>query len=192
MDNKGPHETLKAELLADCNPIPIDDIYLKMIEDGEEQLSNDLFFRLIKESSAWLSTIPFQKKIAQWQYMLDNDMFEPDESKNAKKNLIRIGTVLAYEGQGRPKKVDDSIIYLRYYDLKNRITAFFRNNNIKSTSRLSALLKTYPAYKDCFDLKGKRHFNTAGEIAIMIMVKLNGWSERIIRAAISKNKSTKK
>jgi hypothetical protein len=177
-------------LLAECDPRAIDGTFLAMIENDSEKLTDSLFFELLKDNPLWLSTIPFLKKIAQWQFMLGNSMFEPDESKKAKNNLLKIGKVLVHEGQGRPEKVDNTVVFLKYKSLEDDIASFFKEGGIKSTSRLPSLLKAYPQYSDCFDLKGKRHPNTPKEIAIRIMVKRHGWSVRNIRAAISKNKPT--
>lgn len=192
MNEEDPIETQRNELLADCNPYPVDDLFLKSIEEGGTTLTDDLFFKLIKESPAWLATKPILKRIAEWQYMLNNPLFDTAEAAQAKKNLKKIYQTLAYQGQGAPKQVDDTVIYLKYKNLKDDIASFFENNGIKSTSRLSALLEAYPAYRDCFDLKGKRRPNTPGEIAIQILIKRQGWKERTIRAAISNNISSNK
>lgn len=192
MSEKDLIEIQKKELLADCNPLPVDDLFLKSIEEGDTPLTDDRIFKLVQESPAWLGTKPIQKKIAEWQYILNNPLFDSAESTQAKKNLKKIYQALAYQGQGAPKQVDDTVIYLKYKNLKDDIASFFENNGIRSTSRLSALLEAYPVYRDCFDLKGKRRSNTPGEIAIQILIKRQGWKERTIRAAISNNISSNK
>jgi hypothetical protein len=199
LDNEHFFDDMKAELFADYSPVPVDSRLLKAIEDGDVALSDNLFFELVMKNATWLSTKPFLKKINEWQFILGTGMAgtcigagmaDSEESKKAKNNLLKVGTALAHEGQGRPKKVDDTAIYLRYKQLIDSITAFFNENDIKSTSRLSSFRKAHPQYSDCFDLKGKRHFNTPEEIAIRILMRKHGWSERNIRKAISKNKLT--
>lgn len=191
---------MKAQFLADFNPVPIDDRLLEAIEDGDVALSDPLFFELIMENVTWLSTKPFLKKISEWQFILGVStagtcfgagMSSPEESEKAKQNLFKIGKALAHEGQGRPREMDDTVIYLRYKQLKDGITAFFDEQGVKSTSRLMAFRKAFPQYSDYFDLKGKRHPNTPEEIAIRILIKKYGWSERNIRKAMSKHKLMK-
>ncbi|HQM80519.1 MAG TPA: hypothetical protein PLX02_02750 [Syntrophorhabdaceae bacterium] len=188
MDNKGPHETLKAELLADCNPIPVDDVYLKMIENGEEELSDDLFFKLIKESPAWLSTTPFLKKIAQWQFTLGNSLFDFDEQVQAKKNLFAVGKALANKGKsrGRSRTISDDVLRLKYEQLVRVFTTFFDKHPIDAIKRLPALLEEYPIYKGYFDLRAKRRYTTPGEIAVRIIVNEAGVSLRTVYSAIKK------
>lgn len=71
----------------DCPPI--DTTYLKMIEDGDIILSDDLFLDLVQESSAYLWTKPFQDKVTQW--LLEDN----------RKMLGRIHTALKPERRGR-------------------------------------------------------------------------------------------
>ncbi len=198
MENQDSSEDRKLEPLIGCNPVPIDERYLAAIENGDVELTDNRFFELIKENPMWLSTGPFLRKIIEWQYVLGVSiagtcfgagMSSPEDSKKAKDNLLRIGNALAYEGQGRPKKVDDTTIYLKYRQLENGITNFFADKDIKSTSRLPTLLKAYPEYLDCFNLRGRRRPNSSKEIAIAILVKKYGWSQRAIRSAISENKA---
>ena len=79
------------------NPQPVDDTLLERIESGQEELTYQLFFKLIKETPLYLGHWPFQKRIAQWQYCLDNPVYSTVEQKAAKKNLIEIGKTLASE-----------------------------------------------------------------------------------------------
>ena len=71
----------------DCPPV--DTIFIKMIEDGDILLTDDLFFELVKESSAYLQTTPLKDKLSIWHL------------ENNRKMLNRIQTALKPERRGR-------------------------------------------------------------------------------------------
>jgi hypothetical protein len=188
-----PSDDTKAAILADCNPLPIDDVFLRMIENGDVELSDDLLFQLIDGTPAWLGTKPFLKRIVQWQYIVHNAIFDPEEQNAAEDNLRRIGTVLVPKGQkGRPNKWSNTRICNRYFDLNRQISDIFKKYDATSTAKLGRFLADYPDYRDCFDLRGKRHPRSPKEIAITIMNKKDGIPERSIWRAIAGLKPTRK
>lgn len=178
-------ESLKEELLTDCNPYPVDDTYLKMIEDGDVELTDDLLFSLIKESPAWLGTKPIQKRIAEWQYMLNNPLFDSRESAKAKDNLQKIGQVLAYEGQGRPEKLGGQELYRKYKIIEHQIALFLRENNIEPSQRLKAVRDHFPEYNVVIKSGTPRH-RTNEAIAIYVLAGYAGIAKSTIQEVIGK------
>jgi hypothetical protein len=65
------------------NPQPIDDSTLERIESGELDLTDKLFFKLIRQTPLYLGHWPFQKRIAQWQYCLNNLLYSDVEQRDA-------------------------------------------------------------------------------------------------------------
>ncbi|MDD4195527.1 MAG: hypothetical protein PHT96_03815 [Syntrophorhabdaceae bacterium] len=185
MNDEDRIESLKKELLADCNPYPVDDIFLKSIEEGDTTLTDDLAFKLIKESPAWLGTKPIQKKITEWQYMLNNPLFDPGESTKAKDNLQKIGRVLAYEGQGRPEKLGGQELYRKYKIIESQIALFLKENTIEPGQRLKAVRDHFPEYNVVIKSGTPRH-RTNEAIAVYVLAGYAGIAKSTIQEVIGK------
>ena len=56
-------EGIDKEILDEIEPRHIDETLYKMLEDGTKELTDELFFELILENPAYLSTRLFQKNI---------------------------------------------------------------------------------------------------------------------------------
>lgn len=190
MSKQDPSESLKQELLDDCNPYPVDDVYLKMIEDGEVELTNDRLFDLIKESPAWLGTTPIQKRIAQWQYILGNDLFDDEEWEEAKKNLERISRVMVYQGQGRPRELSGPELYRMYAIIESRISLFLKENNIEPSQRLKAVRDHFPDYNIVIQSGTPQH-RTSKAIARYVLEGYAGIGKSKIYEAIGKHSKRK-
>jgi hypothetical protein len=111
------------------DPQPVDDTLLERIESEQEELTDQLFFRLIKETPLYLVHWPFQKRIAQWQYCLDNPVYSIIEQKAAKKNLIQIGKALSSERRGQPVKIPNIAIYHHYKIAIEEIDKFYHHRS---------------------------------------------------------------
>lgn len=183
-----PMDNEKKRILDTWNPSPLDDTHVEMIESGNEELSDSLFFELIADSPAYLSTRPFQKRIAEWQEILHSPIFgEEDgnistEQKVAKLNLRKIGQVLAIRKQGRPKEAHEIAISIKFRHCKKNIEQFLQmNRNLTSTARITEFKKCFPYWAD---VKGLRTHRTAQEIAISIISIKYSISKRLIRDII--------
>lgn len=176
-------EAIKKELLGECNSPAVDRILLPMIEDGSVELTDDLFFALLKETPSWLSTRPFLKRIAQWQYVMNNAMFDDDEQQKAKKNIMGTSKALTPHGErGAPKKVPDIRLFSRYVKLRNLI---------EELRGKGGLLNKHPEFRQYIPyIPRDRQHKTPNELAIHILANMEGVSERTIRAVI-KNATTK-
>ena len=104
MDNQKPSEqiqidqetetALKKRLLEQYSPPDMDNTMLRMIENEWALLTDELFFDLLRETPSWLRMEFFIKKIAEWQYIAGNDVFDAEMRKKAKENIneIPVGT----------------------------------------------------------------------------------------------------
>jgi hypothetical protein len=193
MKDQASIEKTRQELLADCGPPHVDDVLLGMIEDGSEALTDELFFKLLKETPAYLGTRPFLKKIGQWQLVLGHALWNDEkgkkEQKIAKNNLKAIGTTLAFEGQGRPAKTNDTYLYgkyLQYLHLVESVKASVIEHDAEPINLLLAFIGQYPEYAKHFNLKGERRHRSPKEIAIILVIKECGVQGRTVRYAITK------
>ncbi len=185
MSEEDPIEAQRNELLADCNPYPVDDLFLKSIEEGDTPLTDDCFFKLIQESPAWLGTKPIQKKIAEWQYALDNPLFDSEESAKTKDNLQKIGRVLAYENRGRPEKLGGQELYRKYKIIERQIALFLKDNNIEPSQRLKAVRDHFPEYNVVIKSGTPRH-RTNEAIAVYVLAGYAGIAKSTIQEVIGK------
>jgi hypothetical protein len=95
-------------------PRTVDDQLLEMIENGEEGLTDDLFFQLLSDNPKYLMYGPFQEKIAAWQAVVRDALWDRDaeneERLKAQDNLKKIGTTLSIKRPDDVKKVGDTWI----------------------------------------------------------------------------------
>ena len=102
---------------------------VEVIEQGGYELTDERFFDLLEESSDYLGTEPFLNRIIKWKKQiirnldyekvraedLGEDFQEAkkiEESKEATKNLQKIGTTLVgvpTRGPGRPKRIKSNL-----------------------------------------------------------------------------------
>lgn len=151
----------------DCPPV--DTSYLKMIEDGDILLSDDLFLDLVKESSAYLRTRPFQDKVTQWQLEENHKM------------LNRIQTALKPERRGRKatktegfKNFEILSVYLKNVKL---ISDFKKEHPGRPGGILNKLFKeSHPASELDFRLH-----RSPSELAYDLTTKELNISERTLR-----------
>lgn len=165
------------------NPQPIDDSILEHIESEDLVLTDQLFFKLIKETPLYLGFLPFQNRIAQWQYCLNNPLYSDVEQREAKKKLLQIGRTLAYEHKGRPEKIPNIGIHHQYKIVVKEIDKFLQEHkNEKLHERWKNFQSTYPESSKYVDIKRHR---TAKEIAFHFIVKKYHISTRSLRTLIS-------
>lgn len=168
------------------NPQPIDDSILESIESGELNLTDQLFFKLTKETPLYLGQWPFQKRIAQWQYYLNNHLYSDVEQKDAKKKLLQIGRALAYEQKGRPGKIPDLLIYNEYKKAVEIIDPFLQEHKDDGMEqRVRAFKSTFTEH--CKYVNIRRH-RSASEIAICILMGKYVISKRSIQTIIKNMK----
>jgi hypothetical protein len=148
---------------------PIDDVFLKMIADGDVPLTDDLFFECLRESKNYLRTQPFRDKVVAWTL------------EGNRKMLNRIQTSLKPERRGRPpsktggsRKHQIAISYLKNLKLLDN---FLMNHAGKSNSTKNAIFRAlYPESKIDFRLH-----QTYQELAIILTCEQWGISERTMR-----------
>lgn len=158
------------------NPQPVDDTLLERIESGQEELTDQLFFKLIKETSLYLGHRLFQKRIAQWQYYLNNHLYSDVEQRDAKKKLLQIGRTLAHEDKGRPEKIPDIAIYGEYKRALEIIDRFLQEHkDDRIEQRSKAFKAAFPLQSKFVEIKKHR---SASQIAIHILIKKYAISER--------------
>jgi len=88
---------------------------LKAIESGEIELTDNLFFELLRESPQYLICRPFQKKIELWRAILFDPTIKDELHDKAADRLKDIGNSLSFIGSGRKSKVgDQDEIYSQY------------------------------------------------------------------------------
>ena len=106
-------------------PHEVDDRLLEMIENGEEELTDDLFFQLLSENPKYLIYGPFQEKIAAWQAVVRDALWdretEKEERLKAQDNLKKIGTTLSFVGSGRPRDGKETPIFFVFLQLLQRL-----------------------------------------------------------------------
>lgn len=151
----------------DCSPIQT--TLLKMIEDGNVKLTDVLFFELVKESSHYLQTKPFQDKVSSWLL------------KENRKMLNRIQTALKPERRGRKAtktggfnsfKVKE--VYLKNVKL---INDFKEENKGKFNSEKNELFKKlYPTSNIDFSLH-----ESSKQLAYILTSQELNISERTLR-----------
>jgi hypothetical protein len=172
----------RKKILDTSYPSPIDETLIEMIENGDAELTDTLFFELLRETPAYLSERPFQKKIAEWQEQVTSPIFEEKQQKSAKLNLRKIGQVLAIGKQGRPKEVNEIAIRVKLDHCKRDIEQFLeKSRNLTSTARIREFKKCFPYWAE---LKGLSTHRTAQEIAISIVAQKYSISVRLIRDII--------
>ena len=148
----------------------IDHVLLTSIQDGNELLTDGLFFKLLAEDNAYLGTIPFQNRIVEWQ---DLCLFPEGHTKKAlmeaRSNLLKIGRVLARSGPGpgSPDRLDNDAIHNVFENKFRYLETFFEGKKEKPSLRL--LLQVHPEWKRVFiDAKGLHHHRSIQEMAIRL------------------------
>lgn len=170
-------KAIRERLLAECSPPGIDKTLLSMIKKGSVQLTDDLFFELLKETPSWLKETLFLKKIVQWQYIAGNAMFDTEEQEKARKNLMGISKALAFnEKRGAPVKKPEVDLYRKYIELTKLI---------QKIGGKKALLEKHSEFKEYLPyIPSDRQHRTPNELAIHILVSMEKVSERTLRSAI--------
>jgi hypothetical protein len=176
-------EGIDKEILDEIEPRHIDETLYKMLEDGTKELSNKLFFELILENPAYLSTRLFQKNVLLWQYQLGNPLFTKEKQKEAKRNLINIGRTLAHEDKGRPKMIDEIFIIDRYKKLVQLLKKYF-HGDMDAKRDLALIRNTLKKENKRVNVDGKR---SPHETAIIIIEAYYSISHRKIEVILKKN-----
>ncbi len=120
------------------DPTGIDNTMLRLILDGHEPLTDDLFFSLLQESPKYLMYEPFQEKIALWQDLLHDPFVDKTVHSMAGDRLKRIGETLAFVGSGR-KQPDFGPVYLEYVQLIEMLEPFILEGKGLTQERLEKL-----------------------------------------------------
>ena len=183
-------KAIRESLLAECDAPVFDENRLGMIEDGSEELSDDLFFELLRETPSWLGTTPFLKRIAQWQLMIINsEIFDKDEQQKAKANIVKIATALTPDAEkGRPTTISSDVLYAKYDQLVKDFTAFFDSHNVPANQRMTALCEEYPQFRECLNRKSDPpQHRTPDALAVHVLTRQLKVSERTLYDAIKKH-----
>ncbi|MBI9078064.1 MAG: hypothetical protein JEZ02_21885 [Desulfatibacillum sp.] len=106
----------------------IDETMLEDILDGDIELTDDLFFELLKETPLWLTTSPFQTRIAQWQCWASDERKEDKYMavrKEAEKRLLHVGRALAGDRTGKSYKLPlREVLVWEYTHLQKLLESF--------------------------------------------------------------------
>ncbi len=144
----------------------IDHTLLELIQEGKEQLIDDLFFNLLNDDPAYLGTVIFQERIREWQNICQwPELYSKKEETAAKSNLQKIGRALTKSalGTGAPKQFHEDVIRFWYNDVADFLNKFFKDADEPSSTLFT---KTYPQWKKAFrDEKGCHEHRTVNEIA---------------------------
>lgn len=178
-------EELGIKMLEEIEPRHIDETLYRMLENGTKAFTDELFFELILENPAYLSTRLFQKIILQWQYQLGNPIFTKQQQVKAKRNLIHVGRTLAREDKGRPKVIDEFFIIHKYGFLVQLLEKYFQGDEdaIREVNRIRDTLKKE---NKRINIAGKR---SSRETAIKILEAYYGLSHRKLEMIIKKTPS---
>ncbi len=164
---------------------PVDETLIKLIENGGYELTDERFFQLLGESAAYLGCGPFQERIFQWQHVMRSALYEADERQAARSKLEKIGSVLARDGaeRGRPDKFNEAKILFRYAEAVRLVERFLAGDAAakKGMAQIQTELK-----------KTRKKLITTGrrsaiEIAVDIIVKREGISERQLRKILKES-----
>ena len=147
------------------NP-PIEERLLDLINAGNVPLTDNLFFKLLKESHQYLQTEPFQKKLSKWTL------------ENNQKMLNRIQTVLKPERRGRKVSITNEFdIRDKYMKNVKLINDFKKAHPREFDYKLNEMFeKSYPDLKVDF----LKH-NSAKELAYDLTCNQLNISERSLR-----------
>lgn len=158
------------ELAGKDNP-PIDDTYLSMIESGDVQLTDELFFRLLRESPDYINKEPFQTKNSKWTLEGNTKM------------LNRIKTMLRPERRGRKHSSDDEFetkeIYLNNIKLLSDFKKKYPDNSARKLNE--HFKEEYPELNVDF-----RKHRSAKELAFDLTADQLKKSDKTIRNIIKR------
>ena len=168
--NKEEFEKTFIELAGKDNP-PIDETYLSMIEVGDVQLTDEIFFRLLRESPGYINEKPFQAMISEW-HLTGN-----------RKMLNNIQTMLKPERRGRKLAFDDESEVKEKYQNNIKLLSDFKKKYPDGTAwKLNKLFKEeYPELNVDF-----RKHRSAKELAIDLTADQLKKSEKTIRKIIKR------
>lgn len=163
-----PFDETFYKLAGKDNP-PIDERLLKLINTGDVQLTDDRFFKLLKESKEYLQTEPFKEKLAQWTL------------ENNKRMLNRIQTKLKPESRGRRVSITNEFdIKDKYLKNVKLINDFKKAHPGAPNRKLNEMfVESYPDLKVDF----MKH-NSAKELAYDLTCNQLSISERSLRRIV--------
>ncbi|MBN1664007.1 MAG: hypothetical protein JW943_10445 [Deltaproteobacteria bacterium] len=167
------YEDTFVSLAGKDNP-PVDEELIEEIKAGEVELTDKLFLKLLKISSAYLRAEPFKDKYIEWT--IEQNL----------KMLKNIQTAISPERRGR-KALDDEQILEKYNGNIKLLEQFKKENQGKSNHALNESFRThYPEYQ----LNFRRH-RTEKALAIDLTIYQTGISERKLRDLMKQEKETK-
>ena len=161
-------EAVFTELAGKANPAR-DDTLITMIASGDIELTDVLFFELLKESKDYINKKPFQDKVSQW--LLEKN----------KKMINRIYTVMSDEQRGSDGHINDEFgIQAAYWKNVKLIDDFKKEHPGEYDYKLNDIFKkSYPDLKVDF-----LTHSTARELAYDLTCDQLNISERSLRQIV--------
>jgi len=157
----------------------IDDDYIAACDNGD--LDDEDYFGLLGANLDYLAYEPFRRRLREWQSILDDSLSNKEKHDSAKKNLLKVGTVLAQERRGRPSEYDDLVFQVpaELHKAIELLTPFLeeaRTKKLTARERKALFVEHFPYWKQHEGLAFR--YRGVMELAIAIICQRYNMSRR--------------
>jgi len=181
--SQGTHEIplLSYSNIEIIDPYSVNEKLIELLDNDELEggFTDKRFFKCLEESPDYLAYEPFRRKIKEWKELLHGELQSKEKRKEAKVNLLRVGKTLAHEGQGRPIKHNDIILWVIYKDTVKAMESFLGEvKGLSYHAKAESFRKKFPGGEEYASIF-KTH-RTAKEIAKALIEKRYNISKRVL------------
>lgn len=127
----------------------IEHTLVELLQKGELELTDPLFFELIYESPAYLTLPLFQKRIEYWQMICRSAEAANKDKDAARERLHYLGEVLAETGRGPKQNYNKMVLQCEYAQTLEWCSKIWLDCTINNTPRELREERIQSAIEDC-------------------------------------------